>query len=234
MASWREQEKRIREVYARRDAEGKRSLSHADRPEMRIWRAEREEVARRLLQLGGIDLRSAHVLDVGCGAGDWLSTLAEWGTPSERLHGIDLLQDRIETARAALPDADLQVGSGWALPFPDGSMHLVCANTVLSSIREADARRALAEEMRRVLGPSGALLIYDFRISHPLNPETVGVGRSTVRELFQPMEVVTGTLTLAPPLARPLAALSPGMTRAVGAAMPFLRTHAMHLVRTPA
>jgi 2-polyprenyl-3-methyl-5-hydroxy-6-metoxy-1,4-benzoquinol methylase len=112
------EEARIRAVYAERDRSGKRALSAAERPENQFWRSRREQIARALLADAGYsDLSSIEVLDAGCGAGDWLRTLRAWGAAEGKLHGIDLLEDRIGEARAAAPAIDFRVGSGWALPF---------------------------------------------------------------------------------------------------------------------
>ncbi len=228
------EEARIRAVYAERDRTGKRALSASERPENRFWRERRERVARALLaDAGSGDLSIAEVLDVGCGTGDWLRTLCAWGADEGRLHGVDLLPDRIEAARAAAPVIDFRVGSGWALPFDRASMDLVCANTVFSSILDPDARDVLAGEIRRVMKPDGCALIYDFRVSHPRNPDTVGIGRSEVRRLFTTFEARTRSLTLAPPIARPLTRASVGLARLVEAGAPFLRTHAVHLLGVP-
>ncbi len=155
------------------------------------------------------------------------------GADARKLHGIDLLEDRIEVARSAEPVIDFRVGSGWALPFDGASMDLVCANTVFSSIPDPNARDVLAAEIRRVMKPDGWALIYDFRMSHPRNPDTVGIGRSEVRRLFTSLEARTRSLTLAPPIARPLTRVSVGLARLVEAGAPFLRTHAVHLLGIP-
>ncbi len=136
-------------------------------------------------------------------------------------------------ARSAEPVIDFRVGSGWALPFDGASMDLVCANTVFSSIPDPNARDVLAAEIRRVMKPDGWALIYDFRMSHPRNPDTVGIGRSEVRRLFTSLEARTRSLTLAPPIARPLTRVSVGLARLVEAGAPFLRTHAVHLLGIP-
>lgn len=257
--SFSSEERRIREAYARRDEAGKGRLADARRPEIRIWKERRLEVAASMLAqrppaaaAGGTgaapdpgttgpasrpdrapaapDLSGTRCLDVGCGAGDWLTTLRDWGAAPAALHGVDLLEDRIEAARAALPGADLRVGSGWALPFADASMDLVTANTVFSSILDPEARRALAGEMLRVLAPGGLVLVYDFWVSHPRNPDTVGVSRREVLRLFPSCSVTTRRLTLAPPLARPLARVWPAAARLLERAAPLLCTHALHRI----
>src|SRR5207253_10917506 len=111
--------------------------------------------------------------DGGCGSGKWLRTLLEWGASAQRLHGVELLHDRIQQAKKISPAAiDFQVSDGWPIPFADRSMDLVCARTVFSSILDSRARSALAAEMRRVVKDGGYILVFDFRVKNPRNPDT--------------------------------------------------------------
>lgn len=105
-------------------------------------------IARRLGPLEGRE-----VLDIACGAGDWLTLLASHGA---RVHGIDLSARAIDIARARLPGADFHVGVAEHLPFDDARFDLV---TCLGSLEHfLDQPRALAE-MRRVARPGARVLI---------------------------------------------------------------------------
>ena len=86
-----QEEERIRQVYARRDASGKTALYYWQRQDViyMVYR-DRAVLARALQCLGINDLSPLHVLDVGCGSGGWLRLLLEWGASPERLHGVDL------------------------------------------------------------------------------------------------------------------------------------------------
>ena len=191
----------------------------------------RSAVARALVDAGFAELRGRDCLDVGCGAGAWLRMLQDWGADAERLHGIDLLADRVAAARALAPQIDVRASEG-LIPFDANTMDIVSAHTVFSSILDESARRSLAGEMMRVLRKSGVVLIYDFRISDPRNPDTVGIGGREIRGLFPGFEHRERSLTLAPPLQRPLARLSPLLVHILEATLPFLRTHALHVLRS--
>lgn len=223
---------RIRSAYAARNAAGKRALYAWHHADVQLYtyglRAATAEILKRdkLAELSDLD-----ILDVGCGAGSWLLTCLQWGAGAERLHGIDLLEDRIAWARGLLPQADLRVVEGATIPYPDASMDLIFAQTVFSSIKDPVARMALAGEMCRVTKPKGAILIYDFRISHPRSPDTVGIRLSEIQRLFPAMVIARRRLTLAPPIARRVAPWSPLLVHALEACLPFLRTHALYLVR---
>ncbi|RMH20508.1 MAG: class I SAM-dependent methyltransferase [Gammaproteobacteria bacterium] len=222
---------RIRKAYQYRDSSGKAQLYRWDRPEMLLAQYTLyQAVASVMRHAGKVDLASQEILDVGCGKGGWLSRLLDWGARPEKLHGIDLLPDRIEAARRRAPNVDFRVTDG-EVPYADQSMDLVCANTVFSSILDAAARMELASEMRRVLKPGGAIMIYDFRISHPRNPDTLGIGKREVRRLFPGMKCCFRSLTLAPPLARVVAPISPWFAYSLERTVPFLRTHGLFHLR---
>ena len=195
------EESRLRTVYARRDRAGKPALYACHRQEVLFTQYRFRAVAASLLKGSGFtDLSHIEVLDVGCGTGGWLRTLLEWGARPEHLHGIDLLEDRIEKAKTLGMGIDFQVASGYGIPFPDGSMDLVSAHTVFSSILDASARKALADEMVRVLKLRGKIIIYDYRISDPRNPDTVGIRKREIQRLFPGFAIQVRSLTLAPPM----------------------------------
>lgn len=225
------EESRIRSVYGRRDSSGKGSLYAWHNQGALLNQYRFQAVAAALLSAEGLaDLSLLDMLDIGCGTGGWLRKLMEWGASPELLHGIDLLQDRIERARVLCPTIDFKVGSGFELPYPSHSMDLVTAHTVFSSILDVSARKALAEEMVRVLKPTGCAFVYDYRISDPRNPDTVGIRKKEIQRLFPGFDLAMRSLTLAPPLGRRIAPLSPLLAHALEVCFPFLRTHAACLL----
>lgn len=101
------------------------------------------------------------ILDLGTGTGRILELLSSRG---QNLWGIDTSRDMLAVARANLENAKLknvQIRHAdiYALPFGDGTADLVSIHQVLHFLD--DPQRALLEA-RRVLGPSGQLLIVDF------------------------------------------------------------------------
>lgn len=154
---------RVRRVYRARAADQAIGRMYAPfGPATMFTIQEREWVLARLLRASGLTtLAGLDILDVGCGSGGELQRLTTMGAEMSRLAGVDLMEDRVATARDRLPVARLSVASAHQLPFADGSFDLVTQYTVFSSVVDSQLRQAMAAEMRRVLRPTGRILWYD-------------------------------------------------------------------------
>ncbi len=135
--------------------------ANADRWEsLRSLHVQEAQVEHAMLDmLGGQKFKT--ILDLGTGTGRILELLSSRG---QNLWGIDTSRDMLAVARANLENAKLknvQIRHAdiYALPFGDGTADLVSIHQVLHFLD--DPQRALLEA-RRVLGPSGQLLIVDF------------------------------------------------------------------------
>lgn len=231
----RRSEDKVRETYRRRDASGKRRLYRGDRGETVAWMRRRGEVASQGLRQAGLGdrLQDIRVLDVGCGTGAWLQELATWGCRPGYTMGVELLATRLQEGKAAHPDLGLVMASGWSLPVCDGAFDLVTLFTVLSSLPDAEDRRALGREIRRVARPGAHVLVYDFRIRRPGSTDLVGIGPRAVEKALDAPVIWRRSLTLAPPLARILGRFGAGGVVVAERLLPIFRTHRMYLVRLP-
>jgi ubiquinone/menaquinone biosynthesis C-methylase UbiE len=109
----------------------------------------REQRALRRILAGLSDCRS--VLDVPCGAGRFLPTLA--GT-QRRVIGVDaarpiLAHARARAAAVSIPAAWIQ-GDAARLPLRDESVDAVFCNRLLHHIRRPEERAVILRELRRV------------------------------------------------------------------------------------
>lgn len=94
------------------------------------------------------------VLDLGCGAGRFVSALAEAGAEPV---GVELAEAALERARRNVPGADLRLlAPDGSVPLEHGSVDLVWCSEVLEHV--ADGGHLLLEA-RRVLRPGGRLLV---------------------------------------------------------------------------
>ncbi|MFJ9693240.1 AMP-binding protein [Kitasatospora sp. NPDC101183] len=107
-----------------------------------------------------------HVLDAGCGPGDFLLHLAELVGPGGRITAVDLAEENAalaaqRTAAGRLPcPVEVRTADLLALPFPDDSFDAAwCANTV-QYLDDEELGAALAE-LRRVVRPGGTVAVKD-------------------------------------------------------------------------
>jgi ubiquinone/menaquinone biosynthesis C-methylase UbiE len=171
------------------------------------------------------------LLDAGCGTGWWLERLAAEGIAAGRLHGVDLLAERVAAARERCPGAHVERADVARLPYADGRFAAVFLFTVLSSLPDRASVRAAAAEAWRVLAAGGRLVVWEPRVPTPAN-------RATRLVRLADLEAATGVhpraqaLTVAPPLARRLGARAargyPRLAR-VGV----LRTHRLAVCERP-
>lgn len=112
--------------------------------------------------LAGIDIaKDATILDVGCGGGRTIRTLASLA-PTGTVHGVDYSATSVASARrtnvraVAEGRVDIQLASVSALPFPADTFDLVTA------VETHYYWPSLADDLReigRVLKPGGTLVI---------------------------------------------------------------------------
>jgi SAM-dependent methyltransferase len=195
---------------------------------------ERTQVLARLLRAAGLlPLTDRRILDVGCGSGQVLAGLTQWGAVPGNLYGVDLLPDRVEEAKRRFPGINFRAGNAEQVDFPDGSFDLVLLYTVFTSVLNDEMARNLAAEVRRLTKPGGAVVWYDFRYNNPRNASVRGVTDRMIGALFPDFERRLQAVTLLPPLARRLGKMTPVMYPVL-TRIPRLRTHWLGLLVKPA
>ena len=223
---------RIRDAYTRRTERGADERYSLDDPANRYLFEGRERDLVALLDRHALlPLSGREIIDVGCGNGALLRDLVRLGADAERCHGLDLLPERIDGARERDSRMDLRAGDASSLPYPDATFDIALQFTLLSSVLDRAMRRAIATETVRVLRPSGVLIWYDF-VWNPGNRDTRGIGLAELRRLYPDCSIDARRVTLAPPITRRLARLSPHACRALEA-IPRLRSHIMAAVQKP-
>lgn len=139
-------------------------------------------------------LRSGmHALDVGCGVGSITLDLAEIVAPGE-IVGIDrdeaqLAIARTSAAQRGLTHARFEVGSVYALPFPDATFDVALAHTLLFHL--SDQLRAL-KELRRVLRPGGLVAISDDHYGTWVFSPSDSLARRMVSEFIPRVTLASG------------------------------------------
>lgn len=205
------------------------------RPEVQRLLQERQRALQALLAEAGLeDLSTLRLVEVGCGSGGNLLELLRMGFDAPKLCGIELLPERLAQARTALPAAlVLHGGDALQAPVAPGSMDIVYLSTVLSSLLDDAYQQRLADTLWAWLKPGGALLVYDFTVNNPRNPDVRGVPLARLRTLFPQARMRHRRVTLAPPLARAVVRLHPVLYDVCNA-LPLLRTHVLAWLQKPA
>ena len=104
-------------------------------------------------------LPAERILDVACGTGLLLERLTERSDQPD-LVGIDRVPAMLDTARHRLGQrATLLEGTAERLPFDDAAFQLVVSTNALHYFPDADTA---LDEIRRVISPSGNLVITDW------------------------------------------------------------------------
>ncbi len=91
---------------------------------------------------------------------------------AEEVMGMDIEPDHLAQAAESLPDADIQLAAGEALPYANDSFDLVLSHEVLEHVQ--DDAQAVAEIVR-VLKPKGRAIVFVPNRWHPF--ETHGHDR---------------------------------------------------------
>ena len=106
------------------------------------------------------------VLDVGCGTGYFARLLADMVGPDGLSIGVDASQEMIDYAsrRPGRPEqCQFQLGAAESLAFPSEHFDVVVSSLFMHHLPE-DLRGHAVSEMRRVLRPSGTLLIAEAQV----------------------------------------------------------------------
>jgi SAM-dependent methyltransferase len=225
---------RVRSAYAKREQRygGTGLYSRSNPGELhRVQTCERV-LLKLLAREGALPLRCLKVLDLGCANGGLLLQLMADGATPDLLHGVDLLEDRIEEARARLPHLHFMCNDAQDLPYEDGTFDLVFQYMLFSSVLDDEVRQRIAREMMRVVRrPHGLIVWYDFWLN-PKEKQSRGLSRAGVRALFPGCTYAFRSVSLAPPLCRRLAPHSWLACDALQA-IRILNTHTLGVIRPP-
>src|SRR5947209_5899759 len=113
---------RMRAEYARRERRlaGSDIYSNSNPAQRFMVHQRRRAILQLLRQHGSYPLDRLNILEIGCGHGDILTEWLAFGPTPSRLHGTDLLCDRVADAHSRLPILPLTCADGQHLPYVSG------------------------------------------------------------------------------------------------------------------
>lgn len=200
---------RIKEVYEKRKEKISPHLYSFFNPANLFMLQRREWELLKLLKKFGINsFEDKKILDIGCGTGGEIRNFIQYGATLKNLYGIDLLEDRIETAKKLSPNINLKCANAVKLPYENESFDIVIQFTVFTSILNFEMKKAIANEMLRVLKSDGVIIWYDYFMDNPKNLDVKGVKKKEIYEMFFGCSIYLKKITLAPPITRAIAPYS--------------------------
>jgi SAM-dependent methyltransferase len=117
----------------------------------------KEPLFRKILSLLNLESdKQYHILDLGCGSGDFLCRISSTLSNESTLIGIDSRQKLIDKAANLYPDVDFrQEKFVDSLSFPDSAFDIVISVDTMECIPD---KAALVREVARVLRPTGTVV----------------------------------------------------------------------------
>jgi demethylmenaquinone methyltransferase/2-methoxy-6-polyprenyl-1,4-benzoquinol methylase len=162
-------------------APGTREGTRRSYDRMSRWYGLVEEPFERGPRAAGLRLLAVRpgerAIDIGCGPGGALIDLCRAVGPSGSVVGIDLSPRMVARAtdrvrRAGLTDrVEVRVADAASLPWPDGAFDALFASFTLELFDTPEIPVVLAE-WRRVLGPTGRVVVVALSRSEPVRPMT--------------------------------------------------------------
>jgi len=220
----------IEDRYRRRENISEFKYSYFNDGHLFMLQERERQLIRLIKKYGMIPLKGKKILDVGCGDGSLLRCFIQYGAEPRCLYGVDILEKRIKKARELSPNINLFQCNAEALDFPDESFDIIIQSTVFTSIFDANLKRNIANEMKRLLKDDGIIIWYDFIYNNAFNKDVRGIKKKEIEELFSGCILDYKRITLAPPIAR-LLAKKCFLACYILALFPFLRTHYLIAIR---
>jgi len=219
----REERRRVLKVYGEYDGDPRYLKRWAHGPGARFMRERKWSLLALAVRESRIDVRSARVLDIGCGTGEDSASLLDLGFAPSRLVLMDLRIDQAAGARRH-PEIGVVGADAARLPFRDATFDVVYQSTMLSSVLDSRVRSSILAEVARVLIPGGLFLSYDTRYPNPWNRRTRPLRRREIGAAVPGWSLRTRSVTAVPQILRVLAPLTIVACRVLEA-LPPLRCH---------
>jgi ubiquinone/menaquinone biosynthesis C-methylase UbiE/GNAT superfamily N-acetyltransferase len=175
------------------------------------------------------------LLDVGCGSGGNLFQLIRLGYKASNISGVDIQEENIEKIKDLYPQANFYVCDASKMQFGNNTFDLVYESTVFSILPDDTLCKSIADEMIRVCKVGGYILLIDWRIPKPNNPNYNALTKKKLKNFFnvgtQTKLITMEKGALIPPIGRFLSKNIPSIYFLVCRIFPFLVGQVAYLLR---
>lgn len=222
----------INQIFERYKQRNNKDIYDFNKADVYMNNQERERKIIQLLNKNNFRKLSKYkLLDVGSGHGSNFLRFLKYGFSPTNMTGIELHEERNQYASSILPSS-IKLISGNALDsnIEAESFDIISQFVVFSSILDDSFQEELAQKMWEWLKPGGIIIWYDFHFNNPKNKDVRAVTRRRVRELFPYGKHAFKSVTLAPPISRPLSKISDHLYTIFNI-IPFLRTHTLGVIK---
>lgn len=181
------------------------------------------------------DPKNSLILDVGCGNGANVFQFLRLNYQIENITGIDINDERLSIAQKIYPNADFILEDASKMQFEDNTFDLVYESTMFSTLPDDSLCRAIADEMIRVCKVGGYILLIDWRIPKPNNPNYNALTKKKLTSFFKVgsatkfIAVEKGALV--PPVGRFLSKNIPSIYFLISRIFPFLVGQVAYLLK---
>lgn len=175
------------------------------------------------------------VLDVGCGSGANVFQFLRLNYKIENITGIDINDERLSIGQKTFPNLNLILGDASKMQFENNTFDLVYESTMFATLPDDNLCKSIADEMIRVCKVGGYILLVDWRIPKPNNPNYNALTKKKLAYFFETDSktklITTEKGALIPPLGRFLSKNIPSIYFLICKMFPFLVGQVAYLLR---
>ncbi len=157
---------------------------------------DQRKLSEKLSIHGFLELKQAHVLDIGCGDGHWLRKFVDWGALPEKLTGTEFSQPLLDLAKqSSAPAIQWLETYPDELPVEDRKFDIIVIFGVLMHILDEFMLKKTGQELLRVLCDEGIIIAANLHkdAEKELEPflayTTKGLGLAELMEVFPDCEI---------------------------------------------
>lgn len=175
------------------------------------------------------------VLNVGCGNGADNFQLLRLHYDIKNIFGIDINDERLSIAQHVFPNSSCELGDASNMKYKNDFFDIVFESTMFSTIADDNLCDKIASEMIRVCKQSAHIVLVDWKIPKPNNPNYNALTHKKLVEFFkvgvETDLVLTARGALIPPIGRFISKYLHGIYFLISSCLPFLVGQVVYVLK---